>query len=219
MEIYLDHAATTSARPEVVEAMLPYFTAEFGNPGSFHTIGLRAKEAMDEAREKIKHILNADKSEEIIFTGSGTESINLAIKGIARANKDKGKHIITSKIEHEAVLETCNYLERQEDFEVTYLDVDRAGRVCPEDLRKAIRADTILISIMYANNEVGTIQPIKRLTDIAKEHKILFHTDACQAGGALDINIKNLGVDLMTLNGSKVYGPKGIGLLYLRKGI
>lgn len=218
-EIYLDHAATTYTRPEVVEAMQKYFSQEFGNPGSFHTIGLRAKEAVDEARKKVKELVNASKEEEIIFTGSGTESINLAIKGAARANKDKGKHIITSKVEHEAVLKTCYYLEKYEGFEVTYLEVDPYGRVCPEELRKAIREDTILISIMYANNEVGTIQPIKQLAAIAKEHKIPFHTDACQGGGVLDIDVENLGIDLMTLNGSKIYGPKGVGMLYKKSGI
>ncbi|MBU0470959.1 MAG: cysteine desulfurase NifS [Nanoarchaeota archaeon] len=219
MEIYLDHAAATPVRPEVVEAMKKYFSKEFGNPGSFHTIGLRAKEAVDEARETIKKLINADKAEEIIFTGSGTESINLAIKGIARANKEKGKHIITSKIEHEAVLETYRYLEKYEDFKITSLDVDKFGMVSTEDLKKAIRKDTILISIMYANNEVGTILPIRQLAEIAKEKKIPFHTDACQAGGALNINVKELGADLMTLNSSKIYGPKGVGLLYVRTGL
>ena len=218
-EIYLDHAATTYVRPEVVEAMQKYFSEEFGNPGSFHTIGLRAKNSMEDARLRVMKCLNANKVEEIIFTGSGTESINLAIKGVARANQDKGKHLITSKVEHEAVLETFWYLEKYEDFEVTYLDVDKYGQVNPEDLRKAIREDTILITIMYANNEVGTIQPIKELAEIAKEHKIYFHTDACQAAGALSIDVKELGIDMMTINGSKIYGPKGIGMLYVKRGV
>jgi len=218
-EIYLDHAATTYVRPEVVDSMQKYFSEEFGNPGSFHTIGLRAKNSMEDSRLKVMKCLNANKPEEIIFTGSGTESVNLAIKGVARANRDKGKHLITSKVEHEAVLETFWYLEKYEDFEVTYLDVDKYGQVNPEDLRKAIREDTILITIMYANNEVGTIQPIKELAEIAKEHKIYFHTDACQAAGALSIDVKELGVDMMTINGSKIYGPKGIGMLYVKRGV
>jgi len=218
-EIYLDHAATTYVRPEVVEAMKKYFSEEFGNPGSFHTIGLRAKNSMEDSRLRVMKCLNANKPEEIIFTGSGTESVNLAIKGVARANRDKGKHLITSKVEHEAVLETFWYLEKYEGFEVTYLDVDKYGQVNPDDLRKAIREDTILITIMYANNEVGTIQPIKKLAEIAKEHKIYFHTDACQAAGALSIDVKELGVDMMTINGSKIYGPKGIGMLYVKRGV
>ena len=221
VEIYLDHAATTYVRDEVKQAMEKYESEEFGNPGSFHTIGLRAKEALDEARNKIAQLLNASNPTEIVFTGCGTESINLALKGVARANKDKGKHIVTSKVEHEAVLETCWYLEKYEGFEITYLNVDKYGRVNPEDLKKAIREDTILISIMYANNEVGTIMPIKELVTAAKEtnKSVLFHTDACQAGGSLDIDTKELGVDLMTLNSSKIYGPKGVALLYVRRGV
>ena len=218
-EIYLDHAATTYVRPEVVDSMQKYFSEEFGNPGSFHTIGLRAKNSMEDSRLKVMKCLNANKPEEIIFTGSGTESVNLAIKGVARANRDKGKHLITSKVEHEAVLETFWYLEKYEGFEVTYLDVDKYGQVNPDDLRKAIREDTILITIMYANNEVGTIQPIKKLAEIAKEHKIYFHTDACQAAGALSIDVQELGIDMMTINGSKIYGPKGIGMLYVKRGV
>lgn len=219
LEIYLDHAATTYVRAEVKTVMEKYFQEEFGNPGSFHTVGLRAKEALNEAREKVRNLINAIYLKEIIFTGSGTESINLAIKGVARANKNRGKHIITSQIEHKAVLETCKYLEKEEGFEITYLGVDKFGRINPEELRKIIRKDTILISIMYANNEIGTIQPIKELAEIAREKGVLFHTDACQAGGALKINVKSLDVDLMTLNGSKIYGPKGIGLLYVRNGV
>lgn len=217
-DIYLDHAATTYVRPEIKAVMGRYFSEEFGNPGSFHSPGLRAREALDNARTNTAKILNC-KPEEIIFTGSGTESINLAIKGLARANKDKGRHIITSKVEHEAVLETCRYLEKYEGFEITCLNVDKFGRVNPEDLEKAVRKDTVLITIMYANNEVGTIQPIKRLAQIAKKHNIPFHTDACQAAGALNINAEELGVDLMTLNSSKIYGPKGVGLLYKKENI
>ncbi|MBI2112381.1 IscS subfamily cysteine desulfurase [Candidatus Woesearchaeota archaeon] len=221
IEIYLDHAATTYVRKEVKEVMDRYFSEEFGNPGSFHTIGLRAKEAVNSARETVRKLIGAKRAEEIIFTGSGTESINLAIKGFCRANKTKGNHIITCKIEHEAVLETCAYLEKYEGFEVTYLDVDRSGRVSVEDLKSAIKDNTILISIMYANNEVGTIEPIHELVKAAKSVKkeVIFHTDACQAGGALDIHLEHLGVDMMTLNGSKIYGPKGIGMLYLKSGV
>ncbi len=223
-EIYVDHAATTYVREEVKTAMNKYHSEEFGNPGSFHTLGLKAKEAVSSARNKVRQLINANNPEEIIFTGSGTESINLTIQGIARANKNQGKHIITSKIEHEAVLETCKYLEKYEGFEITYLNVDKYGRVCPEELKKAIRKDTLLITIMYANNEIGTIQPIKELVKVVKDfsqeqkRNILFHTDACQAGGVLDIDTKNLGVDLMTLNSSKIYGPKGVGMLYVKSG-
>ena len=194
-----------------------YYSQIFGNPSSFNDIGLDAKTALDSARQKVANILNAE-PKEIIFTGGGTESINLAIKGVARALKEKGKHIITSKIEHHAVLETCGYLEKKEGFEITYLDVDRYGVVKLEDLKKAIRKDTILISIMYANNEIGTIQPIEEIGKIAKENEIYFHTDACQVGCYLILDVKKLNVDLMTLNGSKIYGPKGVGVLYIRKG-
>ncbi len=217
---YLDNAATTPVDPAVVEAMLPYFNQIYGNPGSMHTEGLRGQEALEESREKIAKILNCT-PDEIIFTSGGTESINMAIKGIAHQygkKMNKGKHIITQKTEHHAVLETCQFLE-SEGYEVTYLDVDRYGMIRIEDLKKAIRSDTILVSIMYANNEVGTIQPIEEIAKICKEKKILFHTDACQAAGYLNLNVKGLGVDLMSLNASKVYGPKGVGLLYVRKGV
>lgn len=217
MEIYLDHAATTYVDDRVKEAMDKYFSDEYGNPGSFNTVGLRAKNAMDESREKISKILNCT-PQEIIFTGSGTESINLAIKGFVKANKSKGNHIITQKTEHEAVLETCKYLEKEEGFEVTYLDVDQYGLINLEELEKAITNETILVSVMYANNEIGTVQNIKEISEICRKHKVKFHTDACQAAGYLDIDVQNLGIDLMSLNGSKLYGPKGIGLLYLKKG-
>lgn len=218
-EIYLDHAATTYVLPEVKREMEKYFIEEFGNPGSVHSAGLRAKATLDKARAKVAKIIGADRKE-IIFTGSGTESINLAIKGVSRALKraGKGNHIIASKIEHHAVLDSCKYLEKKEGFEVSYLDVDKYGLVSLKELENAIKPETILLTIIYANNEIGTIQPIKAIAKIAKRHNILFHADACQAGCALDINVKNLGVDLMTLNGSKIYGPKGIGMLYLKKG-
>ncbi len=214
-EVYLDHAATTYMDPKVKEAMDPYFCDNYGNPGSFHGRGLLAQEAIIEARAKIAKQLNADPSE-IIFTGSGTESINLAIKGVA-FRKGKG-HIITQKTEHHAVLHTCEYLEKK-GFEVTYLPVDDFGMVNPEDVKNAIKKDTILVTIMYANNEVGTIQPIAEIGAICKENNILFHTDACQAAGALDLDVKKLNVDMLTINGSKIYGPKGVGLLYLKKSV
>ena len=208
-EIYLDHASTTYVREEVKEVMDRYFSQEFGNPGSFHTVGLRAKNALNQARKKVSEILNC-KPGEIIFTSGGTESINLAIKGIA-AKKGKG-HIITSKIEHPAVLRTCEFLEKS-GFEVTYLEVDQNGLVNSEDVENAVTKNTILITIMYANNEIGTIEPIKEIAKIANKHKVPFHTDACQAAG-LEVDVKKLGVDMMTLNGSKIYGSKGIGILY-----
>ncbi len=212
--IYLDYAAATPVRKEAVKAM-KYAESYFANPGSAHDAGNRARWMLDGAREKIKEVINA--KGKIIFTSSGTESVNLAIKGIAFANKNSGNHIITSKIEHKAVLETCKYL-KQEGFAVTYLDVDKYGRVNPLDVEKAITPQTILISIIYANNEVGTIQPIKEITKIAKKKKVLFHTDACQAG-FLDLDVQNVGIDLLTLNSNKVYGPKGAGLLYVKEGV
>jgi cysteine desulfurase len=208
--IYLDHASTTYLDPKVKKAMDPYFESIFGNPGSLHQLGLQAKHTVQESRENIAKQLNC-KAEEIIFTSGGTESINLAIKGVA-FKKGKG-HIITSKIEHPAVFETCKYLERK-GFTVTYLEVNKFGLISLKDLERAIKSNTILISIMYANNEIGTIEPIKEIGRIAKKNKILFHTDACQAAGALDLDVNQLNVDLMTLNGSKIYGPKGIGILY-----
>ena len=214
--IYLDYAATTYVDPAVRKEMGQYFTKEFGNPGSFNSYGLNAKKALDDARSRIARVLNAESSE-IIFTGSGTESINLAIKGVAKALKEKGNHIITQKTEHHAVLETCLALEA-DGYEVTYLDVDEHGLIDLKTLESSIRPGTILISVMYANNEIGTVQPIKESAAIAKRHNVLFHTDACQAAGFLDLDVKNLGVDLMTLNGSKIYAPKGTGLLYVKKG-
>lgn len=216
-EVYLDHAATTYVDPRVKAAMEPYWTQEYGNPGSFHSTGLRALNALNKSRVSVAKIMNCA-PEEVVFTGSGTESINTAIKGVFKANKNK-KHIITCTVEHPAVLETIDYLERHEGAEVTRVPVDKNGQVLPEELEKAIRPDTILVTIMYANNEIGTINNIAELAAIAKKHKVLFHSDACQAGGVLDIDTKKLGVDLMTINGSKLYGPKGIGVLFKRRGV
>jgi len=222
--IYLDHAATTPIRQEVLEAIRPYFSDIFGNPSSFHSPGKIAKDAMETSRETIAKILNC-RTSEIIFTAGGTESDNLAILGAARANRDKGKHIITSKIEHPAVLEACKKLER-DGFEVTYLPVDKEGIVRLDELKKALRKDTILVSIMYANNEIGTIQPITEIAKILRDNTDkkktcfpYFHTDACQASGALELDVIKLNTDLLTFNGSKIYGPKGIGALYAKKGV
>ncbi|MBI4152634.1 cysteine desulfurase [Candidatus Woesearchaeota archaeon] len=218
-QIYLDHAAATPVRREVLSVMKPFYSSEFANPSSIHAAGRKAHDAVDHARESVRKIIHAEKPAEIIFTGSGTESINLAIKGIMRASGKKGNHIITTKIEHKAVLETCAYLQKYGGCRVTYIDVDGKGKVNPRDVEKAITPRTVLITVMYANNEIGTIQPIAEIAAIAQKHKVLFHTDACQAAGALDLNVKRLGVDLLTLNGSKMYGPKGTGILYVRNGI
>jgi len=225
-QIYLDHAATTATDPRVVKKMLPYFTKEFGNPSALYGAGRRGLEAISKARKIVARILNALPIE-IIFTGSGTESDNLAIFGVARANKNFGKHIITTKIEHQAVLESCVALKK-EGFLITYLDVDENGLVAPEQVKKAIRSETILVSIMYANNEVGTIEPIAEIgkmiqkynqTERIGKNRVLFHTDACQAAGALDLDVNRLHVDLLTFNGSKIYGTKGIGVLYKKRDV
>jgi cysteine desulfurase len=215
--IYLDHNATTPVHPEVLEAMLPYFKEKFGNPSSIHGFGRDAKVALEEARDKVAGLLGAS-SNEIFFTSGGTESDNLAVKGTAFANRKKGFHIITSKIEHHAILESCKFLEK-EGFELTYLSVDSKGIVDPDELRKAIRDDTILVSIMYANNEVGTIQPIEELSKISNEGGAYFHTDAVQAMGKIPINLKKLNVDMLSISGHKIYGPKGVGAIYIRKGV
>lgn len=223
-DIYLDHAATTYVDPRVLEAMTPYFSGVFANPSSFHTMGLRAKEAVIEARETIAKVLNA-RPDDVLFTAGGTESDNMAVVGITRALAAKGKHVITSSIEHHAVLEPLLHLQKKGEIELTVLPVDRDGLVDPEAFAKALRADTVLVSIMMANNEIGTIEPIaeigKELLKWRKEQKTTlpyFHTDACQAAGAADLDVEKLHVDALTLNGSKIYGPKGIGILYLRRG-
>lgn len=217
-DIYLDNSATTRMDPKVKEEMLKYFDEEYGNPGSFHQKGLNARLAMDDARERISKILKC-RFREIIFTAGGTESINLAIKGLFRSLKKQGKnHIITTKVEHHAVLHTCEYLEKEEGAEVTYLDVDKYGMVNPKDVENAVKENTCLITIMYANNEIGTINPIKEIGEIARRKGIYFHTDACQAAGYCNLNVEELNVDLMTINGSKIYGPKGVGLLYYKLG-
>ncbi len=215
--VYMDYAATTFTKPEVVEEMIPYFTEFYGNPSSIYSISRETKRAIDKARMRVAKALNAD-PQEIYFTGGGSEADNWAIKGIALANKNKGNHIITSKIEHHAVLHTCEYLEKN-GFEVTYLDVDAEGFIRLEDLKAAIKPTTVLVTIMTANNEIGTIQPIKEIGEICKENKIFFHTDAVQAIGHIEMDVKDMKIDALSLSGHKIYGPKGVGVLYLRKGI
>ena len=216
-EIYFDHAATTAVKPEVVQAMLPYFTENFGNASTVYKLGEKSKAALDASRITVANAIGCDKNE-IFFTSCGSESDNWAIKGAALANKTKGNHIITTAIEHHAVLHTCEFLEKN-GFEVTYLPVDEYGKIRLDDLKNAIKDTTILITVMFANNEIGTVEPIAEIGKIAHEHGILFHTDAVQAVGALPINVKEMNIDMLSMSAHKFNGPKGIGALYIRKGV
>ena len=215
--VYMDHAATTPVDPLVVKAMLPYFSECFGNASSLHSFGRDAFEAVEAARQKVADLIGAEKNE-IIFTSGGTESDNLAIKGVAYRNRDKGNHIITTSIEHPAVLETCRHME-SEGFKVTYLPVDRFGIIDLADLEKAITEKTILITIMHANNEMGTIEPVEEIGRIAREHRVYFHTDAVQTVGKIPIDVKSMNTDMLSMSAHKIYGPKGVGALYMAKGI
>ena len=216
--VYMDYAATTYTKPEVLDEMIPYFTQFYGNPSSIYSISRETKKALDLARDRVAKAINADRSE-IYFTGGGSEADNWAIKGIAFAHKNKGNHIITTKIEHHAVLHACEYLEKNHGFEVTYLDVNEEGLINIEDLKNAITDKTILVTIMFANNEIGVIQSIKEIGQICRDKKVFFHTDAVQAVGNVPIDVKDMNIDLLSLAAHKIYGPKGVGVLYIKKGI
>jgi cysteine desulfurase len=215
--VYLDYSATTPVKEEVLKEMIPYFTEKFGNPSSLYDAGLESKEAVNHAREQVAALINA-KPSEVYFTAGGTEADNWALFGVCDKLKDKGNHIITSKIEHHAILHSCAFLEKQ-GYDVTYIDIDKDGRVDLKQLEDAITDKTILISIMMVNNEIGTVQPIKQISEIAKKHKVLFHTDAVQALGNVPIDVRDMGIDLMSMSSHKIYGPKGEGALFMRKGL
>ncbi len=217
-KVYLDNAATTPVKKEVLEAMLPFYTEHYGNPSSIHFYGRDAKKAVDSARNQVAKLINAYPNE-IYFTAGGSEADNWAIKGLAFRKENKGKHIITTKIEHHAVLHTCEYLEKNFGFDVTYLDVMKDGIIDIEQFKNSIREDTFLVTIMFANNEIGTVQPIQEIGSICKENNIIFHTDAVQAVGNLEIDVKKMNIDMLSISGHKIYTPKGIGALYIKNGI
>lgn len=217
--IYLDNAATTKVLPEVVEAMLPYYTEYYGNPSSFHSFAREAHKGLDEARRMVARCLNAAEPSEIVFTGGGSEGDNMILRGAAKAYKRKGKHFITTAIEHHAILHTLGAMEAEGIAEVTYLPVDEYGLVTPEQVKEAIRPDTVLVSVMFANNEVGTIEPIKEIGAVCREAGVLFHTDAVQAAGHVPVDVQDMNIDLLTLTAHKFHGPKGVGAVYIRKGV